>query len=44
MAGRSGDIDEALLQAVRAIRILYQSDPYPEPRRTRQAQKNRRRR
>nr|AAW68189.1 rev protein [Human immunodeficiency virus 1] len=44
MAGRSGDIDEALLQAVRAIRILYQSNPYPEPRGTRQAQKNRRRR
>nr|AAN47123.1 rev protein [Human immunodeficiency virus 1] len=46
MAGRSGDSDEALLQAVRIIKILYQSNPYPEPRRTetRQARKNRRRR
>nr|APU88112.1 rev protein [Human immunodeficiency virus 1] len=44
MAGRSGDNDEALLQAVRIIRILYQSNPYPEPRGTRQARKNRRRR
>nr|APU06830.1 rev protein [Human immunodeficiency virus 1]APU07013.1 rev protein [Human immunodeficiency virus 1] len=44
MAGRSGDSDEALLQAVRIIKILYQSNPYPEPKGTRQAQKNRRRR
>nr|AAK94251.1 rev protein [Human immunodeficiency virus 1] len=44
MAGRSGDSDEALLQAVRIIKILYQSDPYPEPKGTRQARKNRRRR
>nr|AGO06362.1 rev protein [Human immunodeficiency virus 1] len=44
MAGRSGDSDEALLQAVRIIKILYQSNPYPEPRGTRQARKNRRRR
>nr|AAK94215.1 rev protein [Human immunodeficiency virus 1] len=44
MAGRSGDNDEALLQAVRIIKILYQSDPYPEPKGTRQARKNRRRR
>nr|ABZ91116.1 rev protein [Human immunodeficiency virus 1] len=44
MAGRSGDSDEALLQAVKAIRILYQSNPYPEPKGTRQARKNRRRR
>nr|AFP26895.1 rev protein [Human immunodeficiency virus 1] len=44
MAGRSGDSDEALLQAVRIIKILYQSNPYPEPRGTRQAQRNRRRR
>nr|QHB19805.1 rev protein [Human immunodeficiency virus 1] len=44
MAGRSGDSDEALLQAVRIIKILYQSNPYPNPERTRQAQKNRRRR
>ncbi|AGO06142.1 rev protein [Human immunodeficiency virus 1] len=44
MAGRSGSSDEALLQAVRTIKILYQSNPYPEPRGTRQARKNRRRR
>nr|AGH91471.1 rev protein [Human immunodeficiency virus 1]AWD50874.1 rev protein [Human immunodeficiency virus 1] len=44
MAGRSGDSDEALLQAVRIIRILYQSNPYPKPEGTRQARKNRRRR
>nr|AKT76850.1 rev protein [Human immunodeficiency virus 1] len=44
MAGRSGDSDEALLQAVRIIRILYQSNPYPKPAGTRQARKNRRRR
>nr|AAL34675.1 rev protein [Human immunodeficiency virus 1] len=44
MAGRSGDSDEALLQAVRIIKILYQSNPCPEPRGTRQARKNRRRR
>nr|APU87723.1 rev protein [Human immunodeficiency virus 1] len=44
MAGRSGDSDEALLLAVRTIKILYQSNPYPEPRGTRQARKNRRRR
>nr|ASU62679.1 rev protein [Human immunodeficiency virus 1] len=44
MAGRSGDGDEALLQAVRIIKILYQSNPYPRPEGTRQARKNRRRR
>nr|AYX66865.1 rev protein [Human immunodeficiency virus 1]AYX67283.1 rev protein [Human immunodeficiency virus 1] len=45
MAGRSGDSDEALLQAVRIIKILYQSNPYPTPEgTTRQARKNRRRR
>nr|QDR91909.1 rev protein [Human immunodeficiency virus 1] len=44
MAGRSGDSDEALLQAVRTIRLLYQSNPYPGPEGTRQARKNRRRR
>nr|ADA83342.1 rev protein [Human immunodeficiency virus 1] len=43
MAGRSGD-DEELLRAVRTIRILYQSNPYPPPEGTRQARKNRRRR
>nr|AKT76999.1 rev protein [Human immunodeficiency virus 1]AKT77061.1 rev protein [Human immunodeficiency virus 1]AKT77088.1 rev protein [Human immunodeficiency virus 1] len=44
MAGRSGDNDEALLQAIRIIKILYQSNPYPKPEGTRQARKNRRRR
>nr|AAU06769.1 rev protein [Human immunodeficiency virus 1] len=44
MAGRSGDNDEALLRAVRIIKILYQSNPYPKPEGTRQARKNRRRR
>nr|UVJ63208.1 rev protein [Human immunodeficiency virus 1] len=44
MAGRSGDSDEALLQAVKIIKILYQSNPYPEPTGTRQARRNRRRR
>nr|AKT77484.1 rev protein [Human immunodeficiency virus 1]AKT77493.1 rev protein [Human immunodeficiency virus 1]AKT77501.1 rev protein [Human immunodeficiency virus 1]AKT77515.1 rev protein [Human immunodeficiency virus 1] len=45
MAGRSGDSDAELLQAVRIIKILYQSNPYPEPQgTTRQARKNRRRR
>nr|AAD12092.1 rev protein [Human immunodeficiency virus 1] len=44
MAGRSGDSDEELLQVVRIIKILYRSNPYPKPRGTRQARKNRRRR
>nr|AAN03288.1 rev protein [Human immunodeficiency virus 1] len=44
MAGRSGDSDEALLQAVRIIKILYQSNPHPSPEGTRQARRNRRRR
>nr|AAP76534.1 truncated rev protein [Human immunodeficiency virus 1] len=45
MAGRSGDDqDAALLQAVKIIKILYQSNPYPKPEGTRQARKNRRRR
>nr|ALB06954.1 rev protein [Human immunodeficiency virus 1] len=44
MAGRSGDPDADLLQAVQTIKILYRSNPYPEPRGTRQARKNRRRR
>nr|APU87582.1 rev protein [Human immunodeficiency virus 1] len=44
MAGRSGDSDEALLQAVRIIKILYQSNPQPKPEGTRQARKNQRRR
>nr|QGU21742.1 rev protein [Human immunodeficiency virus 1] len=44
MAGRSGDTDEELLRVVRIIKILYQSNPYPTTRGTRQARKNRRRR
>nr|QNR57910.1 rev protein [Human immunodeficiency virus 1] len=44
MAGRSGDSDEGLLRAVRIIKILYQSNPQPKPRGSRQARKNRRRR
>nr|ABV00709.1 rev protein [Human immunodeficiency virus 1] len=44
MAGRSGDSDEQLLQAVRLIKILYQSNPPPGPEGTRQARRNRRRR
>nr|AAQ10915.1 rev protein [Human immunodeficiency virus 1] len=44
MAGRSGDNDEELLKAVRIIKILYKSNPYPEPKGSRQARKNRRRR
>nr|AKN90068.1 rev protein [Human immunodeficiency virus 1] len=44
MAGRSGNSDEELLKAVRIIKILYSSNPYPKPRGTRQARKNRRRR
>nr|AEK79515.1 rev protein [Human immunodeficiency virus 1] len=44
MAGRSGVTDAELLQAVKIIKILYQSNPYPPPEGTRQARKNRRRR
>nr|WCD68242.1 rev protein [Human immunodeficiency virus 1] len=44
MAGRSGDTDAELIRAVRIIKILYQSNPYPSPRGTRQARRNRRRR
>nr|WCD68072.1 rev protein [Human immunodeficiency virus 1] len=45
MAGRSGNNDEELLRAVRTIKILYQSNPYPPSEgTTRQARKNRRRR
>ncbi|AAL07733.1 rev protein [Human immunodeficiency virus 1] len=44
MAGRSGDSDEELLKAVRLIKYLYQSNPYPKPGGTRQARRNRRRR
>nr|ADF86464.1 rev protein [Human immunodeficiency virus 1] len=44
MAGRSGNSDEELLKAVRLIKILYQSNPPPNPEGTRQARRNRRRR
>nr|AFN61936.1 rev protein [Human immunodeficiency virus 1] len=44
MAGRSGSTDEDLLRALRIIKILYQSNPYPPPEGTRQARRNRRRR
>nr|ACO94234.2 rev protein [Human immunodeficiency virus 1] len=44
MAGRSGSTDEELLRAVRIIKILYQSNPYPPAEGTRQTRKNRRRR
>nr|QBB79248.1 rev protein [Human immunodeficiency virus 1] len=44
MAGRSGDSDEDLLRAVRIIKILYQSNPFPSSEGTRQARRNRRRR
>nr|CAI28840.1 rev protein [Human immunodeficiency virus 1] len=44
MAGRSGDSDEQLLAAVRVIKLLYRSNPYPPPEGTRQARRNRRRR
>nr|URZ28771.1 rev protein [Human immunodeficiency virus 1] len=43
MAGRSGDTDVELLTTVRIIKLLYQSNPYPLPRGTRQARKNQRR-
>nr|QWY00941.1 rev protein [Human immunodeficiency virus 1] len=44
MAGRSGDSDEELLNTVRLIKFLYQSNPLPSPKGTRQARRNRRRR
>nr|QAB36361.1 rev protein [Human immunodeficiency virus 1]QAB36377.1 rev protein [Human immunodeficiency virus 1] len=44
MAGRSGSTDEELLAAVRIIKILYQSNPFPSSEGTRQARRNRRRR
>nr|AVE27320.1 rev protein [Human immunodeficiency virus 1] len=44
MAGRSGDSDERILTAARVIKLLYQSNPLPEPKGTRQARRNRRRR
>nr|URZ28079.1 rev protein [Human immunodeficiency virus 1] len=44
MAGRSGSTDEELLRAVRIIKILYQSNPFPPPEGARQTRRNRRRR
>nr|QIU84327.1 rev protein [Human immunodeficiency virus 1] len=44
MAGRRGDSDEELLQSIRLIKLLYQSNPLPNPEGTRQARRNRRRR
>nr|QJE62288.1 rev protein [Human immunodeficiency virus 1] len=45
MAGRSVHHQTStLLKAVRTIKILYQSNPYPSSEGTRQARKNRRRR
>nr|AXP13327.1 rev protein [Human immunodeficiency virus 1] len=44
MAGRSGSTDEELLRAVRIIKILYESNPFPSAEGTRQARRNRRRR
>nr|BAE95888.1 Rev [Human immunodeficiency virus 1] len=44
MARRSGSTDEDLLKAVKIIKILYQSNPFPSSEGTRQARKNRRRR
>nr|ADC82846.1 rev protein [Human immunodeficiency virus 1]ADC82894.1 rev protein [Human immunodeficiency virus 1]ADC82910.1 rev protein [Human immunodeficiency virus 1]ADC83011.1 rev protein [Human immunodeficiency virus 1]ADC83051.1 rev protein [Human immunodeficiency virus 1] len=44
MAGRRGDSDEDLLQAIRLIKFLYQSNPPPSSEGTRQARRNRRRR
>nr|WEU85217.1 rev protein [Human immunodeficiency virus 1] len=44
MAGGSEDSDAELLRAVKIIKIIYQSNPYPEPSGSRQARKNRRRR
>nr|ANC34926.1 rev protein [Human immunodeficiency virus 1] len=45
MAGRSGNTDEELLRAVKIIKILYQSNPFPNHSEgSRQARRNRRRR
>nr|ULA47455.1 rev protein [Human immunodeficiency virus 1]ULA47482.1 rev protein [Human immunodeficiency virus 1]ULA47743.1 rev protein [Human immunodeficiency virus 1]ULA48049.1 rev protein [Human immunodeficiency virus 1]ULA48148.1 rev protein [Human immunodeficiency virus 1] len=44
MAGRSGDSDEDILRAARLVKLLYQSNPPPNPEGTRQARRNRRRR
>nr|ADF86526.1 rev protein [Human immunodeficiency virus 1] len=44
MAGGSEDRDEELLKVVRLIKLLYQSNPFPSHKGTRQARRNRRRR
>nr|UUG60575.1 rev protein [Human immunodeficiency virus 1] len=44
MAGRSGDSDDELIKTVRLIKLIYQSNPPPNPEGTRQARRNRRRR
>nr|AUO68593.1 rev protein [Human immunodeficiency virus 1]AUO68599.1 rev protein [Human immunodeficiency virus 1]AUO68604.1 rev protein [Human immunodeficiency virus 1]AUO68614.1 rev protein [Human immunodeficiency virus 1]AUO68619.1 rev protein [Human immunodeficiency virus 1] len=44
MAGRSGDSDEELLNTIRLIKLLYQSNPPPNSEGTRQTRRNRRRR
>nr|P0C1L6.1 RecName: Full=Protein Rev; AltName: Full=ART/TRS; AltName: Full=Anti-repression transactivator; AltName: Full=Regulator of expression of viral proteins [HIV-1 M:K_96CM-MP535] len=44
MAGRRGDPDEQLLTTVRTIKILYESNPYPNLEGSRQTRRNRRRR
>nr|AAY25626.1 rev protein [Human immunodeficiency virus 1] len=44
MAGRSGSTDEDLLKAVRIIKVLYQSNPFPSSEGSRQTRRNRRRR
>nr|AEM54757.1 rev protein [Simian-Human immunodeficiency virus]AEM54767.1 rev protein [Simian-Human immunodeficiency virus] len=44
MAGRSGESDEDLLNTVKLIKLLYQSNPLPSLEGTRQARRNRRRR
>nr|AXP13732.1 rev protein [Human immunodeficiency virus 1] len=44
MAGRSGSTDEGLLEAIKVIKILYKSNPYPSSEGSRQTRKNRRRR
>ncbi|AGE13515.1 rev protein [Human immunodeficiency virus] len=44
MAGRSDADDQQLVQAVRIIKLLYQSNPQPSPIGSRNARKNRRRR
>ncbi|AAD38894.1 rev protein [Human immunodeficiency virus 1] len=44
MAGRSGSATKISSASVGIVKILYQSDPYPNPTGTRKARRNRRRR